>query len=62
MKIVKKSVKELRFASYNPRNMDDLERQKLEESINTFNYISPVIWNNQTGHVVGGNQRLQVLY
>jgi hypothetical protein len=42
--------------------MDDLERQKLKEGINTLNYISPVIWNNQTGHVVGGNQRLQVLY
>jgi ParB-like chromosome segregation protein Spo0J len=42
--------------------MDDLGRQKLKESVSTLNYISPVIWNNQTGHVVDGNQRLRVLY
>jgi len=63
MKLVKK-VSELIRPGFNPRvdvrNNKDLYR-KLERSLDEFGYVSPVIWNKQTGNVVGGNQRLAVL-
>ena len=35
--------------------------EKLKRSIAEFGYVEPVIWNRQTGNVVGGHQRLKVL-
>lgn len=35
--------------------------EKLKDSIANFGYVDPLIWNQRTGHVVGGNQRLKVL-
>ena len=55
---------QLTAADYNPRRdlqPEDAEYQKLRRSIETFGYIEPIIWNERTGHVVGGNQRLKVL-
>ena len=55
---------QLRAAPYNPRRdlqPEDAEYQKLRRSIETFGYIEPIIWNERTGHVVGGHQRLKVL-
>ena len=51
-------------AAYNPRvdlKPGDKEYEKLKRSINEFGYVEPVIWNRQTGNVVGGHQRLKVL-
>lgn len=64
MKIEKKIISELLPADYNPRkNLQpgDKEYEKLKKSITEFDYVDPVIWNKQTGHVVGGHQRLKVL-
>jgi DNA modification methylase len=33
----------------------------LGESIKRFGLVEPIVWNKQTGHVVGGHQRLRVL-
>ena len=55
---------QLRAAPYNPRRdlqPEDAEYQKLRRSIETFGYIEPIIWNERTGNVVGGHQRLKVL-
>ena len=55
---------QLTAADYNPRRdlqPEDAEYQKLRRSIETFGYIEPIIWNERTGHVVGGHQRLKVL-
>ena len=52
---------QLRAAPYNPRRdlqPEDAEYQKLRRSIETFGYIEPIIWNERTGNVVGGHQRL----
>ena len=35
--------------------------EKLKKSILEFDYIDPLIWNERTGRVVGGHQRLKVL-
>lgn len=51
-------------AGYNPRKdlkPGDAEYEKLRRSIEEFGYVEPVIWNKQTGHVVGGHQRLKVM-
>lgn len=64
MLIEKKNVAELLPAEYNPRKdlkPGDAEYEKLKRSITEFGYVEPVIWNQTTGRVVGGHQRLKVL-
>lgn len=53
----------LKAAAYNPRielkpGTPDFE--KLRESIETFGFVEPIVWNKRTGNVVGGHQRLAV--
>lgn len=55
---------DLKPAPYNPRV--DLkpgmpEYEKLKISIETFGLVEPVVYNEKTGNVVGGHQRLTVL-
>lgn len=64
MKIIKQKINKLVPADYNPRKNlkpGDLEYEKLKRSIHEFGYVDPIIWNKQTGHVIGGHQRLKVL-
>ena len=64
MEIQKIPAARLNPAAYNPRvdlKPGDKEYEKLKLSINEFGYVEPVIWNRQTGNVVGGYQRLKVL-
>ena len=51
-------------AEYNPRKdlkPGDPEYENLRRSIEEFGYVVPIIWNKQTGRVVGGHQRLKIL-
>lgn len=64
MRIEKKKVTDLIPADYNPRKdlrPGDKEYEKLKRSIHEFGYVDPLIWNQQTGRLVGGHQRLKVL-
>ena len=64
MQIDKIPVAKLKAAEYNPRRAlkpGDAEYEKLKRSITEFGYVEPVIWNKQTGNVVGGHQRLTVM-
>ena len=64
MNIERISAARLNPAAYNPRKdlkPGDKEYEKLKRSIVEFGYVEPVIWNRQTGNVVGGHQRLKVL-
>ena len=64
MKFVKKKVADLIPADYNPRKdlqPGDPDYEKLKCSMKEFGYVDPIIWNQQTGHVVGGHQRLKIL-
>lgn len=57
-------ISKLKPAKYNPRKdlkPGDVEYEKIKNSLNEFGYIDPVIWNKQTGNVVGGHQRLKIL-
>jgi hypothetical protein len=55
------AVDKLNPAPYNPRTMTDKARQGLSNSIDSFGLLQPIIWNKQTGNVVGGHQRLSDL-
>ena len=64
MEIITKKLDELIPADYNPRKdlqPGDPEYEKLKRSIQEFGYVEPVIWNKQTGHIIGGHQRWKVL-
>lgn len=64
MKFIKKKVADLIPADYNPRKdlqPGDPDYEKLKRSMKEFGYVDPIIWNQQTGHVVGGHQRLKIL-
>lgn len=64
MQIERKKISELNRAAYNPRIElipGDTEYENLRRSITTYGLLIPVIWNRQTGNVVGGHQRLTVL-
>ena len=57
-------ISELEPASYNPRKdlqPGDPEYDKLKRSLAEFGYVEPVIYNQTTGRIVGGHQRLKVL-
>lgn len=64
MQIVRKKIRDMDRAAYNPR-IDlipgDTEYENLRRSITTYGMLIPVVWNERTNRVVGGHQRLTVL-
>ncbi|MCD7810555.1 MAG: ParB N-terminal domain-containing protein [Ruminococcus sp.] len=64
MQIERKKIQELDRATYNPR-IDlipgDSEYENLRRSIKIYGMLIPIVWNKNTGRVVGGHQRLTVL-
>lgn len=64
MEIRKVKVSDLRPAEYNPRQdlkPGDCEYEKIARSIDEFGYVEPIVWNETTGNIVGGHQRLKIL-
>ncbi|WP_093291594.1 site-specific DNA-methyltransferase [Thermoactinomyces sp. DSM 45892] len=64
VKIQSVSINQINPAKYNPRldlKSGDPEYEKLKKSIEEFGFVEPLIWNSQTGNLVGGHQRLKVL-
>lgn len=58
------AVEELQVAAYNPRKdlrPEDVEYQSIKRSLDKFGCVEPIIWNERTGNVVGGHQRLKIL-
>ncbi len=57
-------IDQLQPAPYNPRialQPGSPEYRRLERSLQEFDLVQPVVWNERTGHVVGGHQRITVL-
>lgn len=51
-------------AAYNPRLVlkpDSPRYRKLEASLREFGLVEPLVWNEQSGHIVGGHARLAIL-
>lgn len=54
----------LQPAPYNPRvplRPGTPAYRKLERSLREFGLVQPIVWNERTGHVVSGHQRLEIL-
>ncbi len=57
-------VSAIRPARYNPRkdlSPEDEEYQRIARSLDEFGLVEPLVWNEVTGNLVGGHQRLKVL-
>jgi DNA modification methylase len=52
---------DLKPADYNPRRISAEAKRGLRASIERFGLVQPIIFNERTGRVVGGHQRLDVL-
>jgi len=64
MKVIKIPISKINIAKYNPRknlNQNDKEYQAIKKSIEEFDLVEPLVWNERTGNLVGGHQRLKVL-
>src|SRR5215471_18690562 len=57
-------IAELKPAPYNPRRVlapQSAAYRKLKASLAEFGLVEPLVWNELTGHVVGGHARLRIL-
>ena len=64
MNIQKMQLSELNPAQYNPRKdlkPGDSDYEKLKRSLHEFGVVDPLVWNKQTGNLVGGHQRYKVM-
>lgn len=48
-------------APYNPRVITETEKKKLRKILERNGLVSPITWNERTGHIVGGHQRIAIL-
>jgi len=53
--------KAIKNAPYNPRQIDDHARKKLNENLKKKGLLSPLVWNKRTGNLVSGHQRLSII-
>lgn len=56
------NINDINPVTYNPRKISNKEYNKLSNSINEYGVINPIIINLKNNHIIGGNQRYDVLY
>jgi ParB-like chromosome segregation protein Spo0J len=61
MIIEKKKLSELTPAPYNPRQSTANQEKHLKASLEKFGVVEPIIFNKQTGYIVGGHFRVREL-
>jgi DNA modification methylase len=61
MIIEKKQIVDLIPAPYNPRQSTAKQEKHLKESLEKFGMVEPIIFNKQTGYIVGGHFRVREL-
>jgi hypothetical protein len=61
MIIEKKKISDLIPAPYNPRQSTAKQEKHLKESLEKFGLVEPIIFNKQTGWIVGGHFRVREL-
>ena len=61
MQIELKKLSELKPAPYNPRTSTKKQEESLKASLQKFGVVEPVIFNKQTGYIVGGHFRVREL-
>lgn len=48
-------------APYNPRKINDKQRAGLRKNLKRVGIIQPIVWNENTGNIVSGHQRIAIL-
>lgn len=61
MKIETRKISELKPNPKNPRQSTKKQGDQLKASLTKFGIVEPVIFNNRTGHIVGGHFRVREL-
>jgi len=61
MKIEIKKIEDLKPAPYNPRKSNKKQEEKLTDSLKKFGVVEPVVYNENTGYIVGGHFRVREL-
>ena len=61
MIIETKKLSDLKPAPYNPRSSTQKQEKKLQESLTKFGVVEPIIFNKQTGYIVGSHFRVREL-
>ncbi len=61
MTIEKKLLNDLKPAPYNPRKSSEAQEAHLKKSLEKFGVVEPIIFNKQTGYIVGGHFRVREL-
>lgn len=59
IKKIKRS--QIKLAAYNPRTITDENRKRLKKELKKFGLVQPLVWNETTGTLVSGHQRLSIL-
>ncbi len=60
---VQRTVKrsDINFASYNPRVISEDARKKLKKNLQTVGLLGGVVWNERTGNLVSGHQKVSIM-
>ena len=61
MIIEKKKISDLKPAPYNPRKSNEKQEANLKKSLEKFGVVEPIVFNKQTGYIVGGHFRIREL-
>ena len=61
MIIEKKKISELKSSPYNARQSTEKQEADLKASLDKFGVVEPIIFNKQTGYIVGGHFRVREL-
>jgi hypothetical protein len=51
----------IKNAPYNPRVISDDNRKRLKKSLKNLGLLYPLVWNESTGNLVCGHQRLSII-
>lgn len=52
---------QIKNAAYNPRKIGSAEQKALRKSLKHFGLVETIVWNERTGNLVGGHQRISQL-
>ena len=52
---------QINFASYNPRRLSETAKKKLKVNLKRIGLAGGIVWNETTGNLVSGHQRLSII-
>ena len=61
MQVDKINIQDIIPAEYNPRQIKPEQLQQLQENMQRFGLVDPIIINLKNNHIIGGHQRYQIL-